>query len=178
MRMLWYLLVALDFFALAMFSAYFHAHTERELRYQVVLHSKCGLALLLLNLVCFYPLVVAYFKLYPVSSPRHFAATLLGWSLTVNGLALAALSRWCTQLQPLPTLLHGLKRRRGIKLLAIVLGWLVAPYLLSRDMASGSLLSIWSLLFILVATAVNLGTWSLLFQLPASRKASVSTDPV
>ena len=73
--MLWYLLFALVFFSLALFAAHFHKHATAECR-SIRLTRGGVLSVALLGIIGFYPLLVLYFRLYPVSASDHLTVTM------------------------------------------------------------------------------------------------------
>ena len=86
--MLWFILVALILFSVAVFSAYFHAHTATGCR-SVRLNRGALLLISMVSFASFYPLLIVYFRLYPVSSPNHFTLTLSTMMLALVGLLIS-----------------------------------------------------------------------------------------
>jgi hypothetical protein len=85
--MLWYILFALVCFALALFAAHYHSHASSECR-SVRLTRGGVIAVALLSVIGFYPLLMLYFRLYPVSTPNHLTVTITSMTLTLVGLLL------------------------------------------------------------------------------------------
>lgn len=159
--MLWFILIALLLFSIAVFSAFFHAQTLHDYR-SVRLNRGALLLIALVSVSSFYPLLIVYFRLYPVSSPNHFTLTLSTMMLALTGLLLSVFPRRLVNFHT-----QGW-RRKQVLVLAGLLGscGVGSGWLLRADMASGSLLSIWSPLFILFFIVEAFCFWSLLFQIP------------
>lgn len=164
--MIWYLLFALHFFLLACL-----APQWRQAAVNGNLFARPGrgatLLILLCNALLFYPQLIGYFKLYPVSTPNHFALTLLLWMISLDGVVLTLLGskRWA--------------RSAGLSTIQTTLLTLVtclfAAIILRQDMAAGSLISWWTPVFILLASAMGYGYWSLLMQLAARINRSTTS---
>jgi len=159
--MLWYILFALVCFALALFAAHYHSHASSECR-SVRLNRGGVIAVALLSVVSFYPLLMLYFRLYPVSTPNHFAVTITSMTLTLIGLLLGFFPGRLTKLKSTPW------RRQQIlaMLLSLPLCLVLNGWLMRLDMASGSLLSWWSPLCMLLLILEGVCGWTLLLQIP------------
>ncbi|MFC3914074.1 hypothetical protein ACFOSS_11420 [Pseudaeromonas sharmana] len=155
--MVWYTLAALHCFLLAMLAQQWR-QPESQNR-QPALGTGMMISLLLMNVAGFYPLLMAYFHLYPISTPNHFAIVLLLWQLTLSGLLV-------TFAGPRSLRVTRLAKWTGLPL-QVALGLisaLVATVVLRMDMASGSLLSAWTPLFVLASTLLSIAYWNLLLR--------------
>ena len=153
--MVWYTLAALHCFWLAILAQQWRQPTSAA-RFPA-LSSALMLGLLLVNSATFYPLLIAYFRLYPVSTPNHFAVVMLLWQLTLCGLLVVVSSWRGRRQQPLPARLTPWWQGA-----LALLGAVIAATVLRIDMASGSLLSAWTPLFIAASTLLAIGYWNLL----------------
>lgn len=169
--MLWFMLVALMFFSVAVFSAYFHAHTTTGCR-SVRLNRGALLLISVLSFASFYPLLIVYFQLYPVSSPNHFTLTLSTMMLALVGLLTSLFPKRLVNLHTQGWRRKQVLLRAGL-LLCCSLG---SGWLLRADMASGSLLSWWSPLFLLLFIIEAFCFWELLLQLPVQLRNRRLTD--
>ncbi len=159
--MLWYLLFALVFFSLALFAAHFHKHATAECR-SIRLTRGGVLSVVLLGIIGFYPLLILYFRLYPVSSSNHLTVTMSAMLLTITGLLLGLFPARLTRLKNRPW-----QRQQMVAMLVVMLACLIASGLLMRlDMASGSLFSWWSPLCIVLFIIEALCWWTMLLQIP------------
>lgn len=158
--MIWYLLFALHFFLLACLAVQWRDIPDRSRVFPRPGRLGAGL-ILLCNALLFYPQLIGYFKLYPVSTPNHFALTLLLWMTTLSGIVLTLLGqlRWATR--------AGRCSTRALVIMTAVT-CLLAGVILRQDMAAGSLLSWWTPVFIVLASAMSYGYWAL-FMLLAAR---------
>jgi hypothetical protein len=160
--MLWYLLLALIVFTIAVFSAYFHAHAAPTCR-SVRLNRGALFAMTLLSFASFYPILIGYFRLYPVSSPTHFMLTISTMLLALNGLLISLFPRRLVNFHT-----QGWRRKQIVLIASVALvAAVVSGWLLRADMASGSLLSWWSPLFLVLFVVEAFCCWSLLLQIPA-----------
>ena len=170
--MLWYILFALVCFALALFAAHYHSHAGSECR-SVRLTRGGVIAVALLSVVSFYPLLMLYFRLYPVSTPNHFALTITSMTLTLVGLLLGLFPGRLTKLKNTPWRRQQiLAMLLGLPLCLALNGWLVR-----LGMASGRLVSWWAPLCMLLLIIEGLSCWTLLLQIPPrvrSRSEQVS----
>jgi len=91
--MLWYLIVAVDFFLFAALISKLRDITT--LGGSPVLSNTGKWGLLIGSLLFFIPLSMLYFKLYPVSKPLHFIITLLLWLFTAHGFSYSLLRARC-----------------------------------------------------------------------------------
>lgn len=159
--MLWYLLFALVFFSLALFAAHFHKHATPESR-SIRLTWGGVLSIALLCIVGFYPLLVLYFRLYPISSSNHLTVTMSAMLLTITGLLLGLFPARLTRLKHRPW-----RRQQMLAILLVMLACFIANGLLMRlDMASGTLFSWWSPLCMVLFIIEALCWWTMLLQIP------------
>jgi hypothetical protein len=159
--MLWFILVALILFNVAVFSAYFHAHTTTGCR-SVRLNRGALLLISVFSFASFYPLLIVYFRLYPVSSPNHFTLTLSTIMLALVGLLISLFPKRLVNLHT-----QGWRRKQILLLAGLLLCCsLGSGWLLRTDMASGSLLSWWSPLFLVLFVIEAFCFWDLLLQIP------------
>ena len=159
--MIWYLLVALNFMNLAVITSRFQEEAPMATQ-RLVLNGKATLLLPLINLLLFYPMLLAYFYLYPVSTPQHFTFTLLLWFATMNGIGLVLLSRHVISYDALPFTLNTLLKR----LLLMVGAALGAGTLMQWEMVSGSLVSAWTPLICLMTALFSHALWHTALQIP------------
>ena len=160
--MIWYFLVALNFMVLAVLAARFQAQAPVATQ-RLTLTRKAALLMVLMNGGFFYPLLIAYFQLYPVSSPHHFSTSMLLWFISLNGVGLALFAR---QLIDFSSTRPFTRAELFKRLLLLVATALAAGALMQREMASGSLFSAWTPLFCLLASGLSYGVWSCLLQIP------------
>ena len=160
--MLWFILIALMVFSVAVFSAYFHAHTATGCR-SVRLNRGALLLISVVSFASFYPLLIVYFRLYPVSSPNHFTLTLSTMMLAWVGLLISLFPKRLINLHT-----QGWRRKQVLLRTGLLLCCSFASgWLLRADMASGSLLSWWSPLFLVLFVIEAFCFWELLLQTPA-----------
>lgn len=160
--MLWFILIALMVFSVAVFSAYFHAHTATGCR-SVRLNRGALLLISVVSFSSFYPLLIVYFRLYPVSSPNHFTLTLSTMMLVWVGLLISLFPKRLINLHT-----QGWRRKQVLLRTGLLLCCSFASgWLLRADMASGSLLSWWSPLFLVLFVIEAFCFWELLLQTPA-----------
>ncbi|MGL4207369.1 MAG: hypothetical protein ACRCRW_14780 [Aeromonadaceae bacterium] len=160
--MIWYLLVGVNFMLLAVLTSRFQSSAPQATQ-QLRLNRKAAIMMLLVTSGLFYPLLIAYFHLYPISSPRHFTTTLLLWFISLNGVVLTLFSSRLVEYLPLPFT----KGMLGKWLLLLGSSAIGAGILMHREMASGSLLSAWTPLFCLLGSLCCYSFWYLILQIPA-----------
>jgi hypothetical protein len=155
--MLWYLIVAVDFF---IFAALITKLRDSATPAFSPVISKTGIwALLIVSLLFFIPLTGLYFKLYPVSKPLHLVMTLLLWLFTAQGGLLAGAGKCFFQRE------HG---HSGVsKLLHIVilpLLVMVAYWSVQQELQQGSLLNGWSILLMASIIGASVLLWTITVQ--------------
>ena len=142
--MLWYFFVGVNFFVLATLIVRIQSLPSPAGAVATLSrHAVTGLVLLIVLL--FYPLLFAYFHLYPVSKPGHLIITLLLWSATMQGALLCIGTRWFIRFQTSRIS----RTTRCWSLTALTMSVGLAYWSFNEEMSSGSLMSMWSLLLIL-----------------------------
>lgn len=142
--MLWYFFVGINFFVLATLIVRIQS-LPSSAGAVATLSPRAVTGLVLLAVLLFYPLLVAYFHLYPVSKPGHLIITLLLWSATMQGGLLCVGTRWLITFRASRVS----RATRCWSLIAFTLSVGLAYWSFNQEMSSGSLMSIWSLLLMM-----------------------------
>ncbi len=153
--MLWYLIVAVDFFLFAALISKLRNITT--LGGSPVLSNTGKWGLLIGSLLFFIPLSMLYFKLYPVSKPLHFIITLLLWLFTAHGvLLLAATGKMlCSGVHQ-----HGVMSSR-LQLMILPILITIAYWGVKQELQQSSLLNGWSILLMISISGASLLLWQL-----------------
>lgn len=152
--MLWYFFIGINFFILASLISRIRV-LDADSGAIAILSRRAGIGLLLLSTLAFYPLLIAYFHLYPVSKPGHLFITLLLWSASLQGAVLCLGTPKLIQFTP--SRARGKTRWVQIGALPALAG--LAYWGVNQEMTTGSLLNIWSLLFVFGTGAAGVAIW-------------------
>lgn len=156
--MLWYLIVAVDFFVFSALISQLRNITTRGFSPAL---SKAGVCVLLVaSLLFFIPLSILYFKFYPVSKPLHLIITLLLWLFSTQGVCLLAGSSkmFLSRKQ------EGVVRNTRLPLMLFPLLIIVAYWMVTQVLQQRSLLNGWSLLLMGSIIGASLLLWMILMK--------------
>lgn len=153
--MLWYLIVAVDFF---LFAALISKLRDITTHGWSLIISKTGIwVLLIASLLFFIPLSMLYFKLYPVSKPLHLIITLLLWLFTTQGVCLlAGTGKMLCSREHYHVLISPRLQLISLPILITLAYWIV-----KQQLQQSSLLNGWSLLLMASIISASLLLWQL-----------------
>ena len=152
--MLWYFFVGVNFFVLATLIVRIQS-LPSPAGAVAALSRRAVAGLVLLIVLLFYPLLVAYFHLYPVSKPGHLIITLLLWSATMQGILLCIGTRWLITFRTSSVS----RATRCWSLASLIISVGLAYWSFNEEMSTGSLMSMWSILLIMGTGLAGVLLW-------------------
>ena len=152
--MLWYFFVGVNFFVLATLIVRIQS-LPSPAGAVATLSRRAVIVLVLLTVLLFYPLLVAYFHLYPVSKPGHLIITLLLWSATMQGVLLCIGTRWLITFRASSVS----RATRCWSLASFIMSVGLAYWSFNEEMSTGSLMSMWSIFLIMGTGLAGVLLW-------------------